>query len=262
MPLLASSDVEPGLQMVALGGGLRVPYPFPTSATASRIGRGNRKSGTKPERAVRSALHRAGLRYRVGYPIKVSIGKVHADAVFTRWRIALFVDGCFWHGCPTHGSNPKSNSSYWQPKLRRNRDRDAATDHALRVDGWEVVRVWEHDPPTFAVERLQLAIRSRQKYPSDDLRGGSVERAASANDIRRAFYEVVATRPDNEIAYRDLLSELLARGIQVRGATLKRQQDAVYGALKGDPTIRKVRPGVFAPAGTSSQGTSADAELN
>jgi DNA mismatch endonuclease (patch repair protein) len=247
----ARADGSSKRPVVALGAGLRVPYPTPTSVAASRVGQGNRKSNTRPERSVRSALHRAGLRFRVDYPILLSNKKVLPDATFPRWRIALFVDGCFWHGCSAHGMVPRSNTAYWEPKLQRNRARDRETDEALKTEGWHAVRVWEHDPPARAVDLMRLAIQQRCGYPRTDRCGGSVEGPASARDIRRAFFEVVATRADNEIAYRDLHAELLARGVQVRGATLKRQQDAVYGALKGDRGIRKVRPGVFAPASTS-----------
>jgi DNA mismatch endonuclease (patch repair protein) len=173
---------------------------------------------------------------------------VRPDVIFTRWRIAVFVDGCFWHGCPLHGSTPRSNTEYWMPKLQRNRDRDCEAVQALAAAGWRSVRVWEHDPPERAVELVVQAMGLRETYTPWCKQGGVVEAPASASDIRRGFFEVVASRPSNEIAYRDLLTELLARGWTIRGATTKRQQDAIYGALNGAPQIKKVRPGVFAPS--------------
>jgi DNA mismatch endonuclease (patch repair protein) len=225
---------------------LRVPYPTPTTAVASRIGKGNRKGRTAPELAVRSALHRAGLRFRVDHPVCLPTRTVRPDATFTGCRIALFVDGCFWHGCPLHGILPRSNVDYWHPKLRRNRERDAEVDSALEAAGWRSVRVWEHDLPATAVQRVQGEIANRRRYPRCGENGGTVEEIATASAIRDAFIEIASSRPGREVPYRDVHSELVARGWKIRGTTLKRQQDAVYGALKADARIRKVRPGVFA----------------
>ena len=80
----------------------------------------NRSRDTGPELRLRSALHRRGWRYRVSPSLKVDGKRIRPDVAFTRWRIAVFVDGCFWHGCPDHGSTPKSNVDYWEPKLRLN----------------------------------------------------------------------------------------------------------------------------------------------
>jgi DNA mismatch endonuclease (patch repair protein) len=81
--------------------------------------------------------------------------------VFPRQRIAIFVDGCFWHGCPEHGVRPRTNSSYWRPKIARNRARDNETTEALETHGWLVIRVWEHEALTDAVERIAAAINRR-----------------------------------------------------------------------------------------------------
>ena len=100
---------------------------------------------TKPEVALRSYLHKRGLRFRKDYPIRVAKGRiVHPDIVFTNKRVAVFVDGCFWHCCPQHGTIPKSNRGYWAPKLQQNIKRDRANDSALKLTGWKVFRVWEH----------------------------------------------------------------------------------------------------------------------
>jgi DNA mismatch endonuclease (patch repair protein) len=189
-------------------------------------------------------MHQAGLRYRVDHPVRLGSRTVRPDATFTRWQVAVFVDGCFWHGCPLHGTLPKSNTSYWLPKLQRNRERDAATDRDLRAAGWKSVRIWEHESPAAAAQLAQREIEKR-KYPRLSRNGGIVEQPATASAIRNAFVEIASNRPDRELAYRDLHAELVSRGWIIRGETIKRQQDAIYGALKADARIAKVRPGVF-----------------
>lgn len=137
-----------------------MPYPEPTSSAATRVGKGNRRSGTKPEVALRSNLHRRGLRFRKDFPVRVGTGRpVRPDIVFTRARVAVFVDGCFWHGCPEHQVIPKSNHDYWVPKLRRNADRDREVDQALTVAGWQVIRIWEHEPDDVAADRVEEAVK-------------------------------------------------------------------------------------------------------
>ena len=107
--------------------------------------RANRKADTRPELALRSALHCRGLRFRLGRLIDAAGVRVRPDIVFATARIAIFVDGCFWHRCPEHGTSPSANVAYWEPKLARNVDRDRRVDSALASHGWTVVRVWEHD---------------------------------------------------------------------------------------------------------------------
>jgi DNA mismatch endonuclease (patch repair protein) len=108
--------------------------------------RANRGRDTQPELALRSAVHALGLRYRVNIrPIKEV--RRTADLVFTRAKVAVFLDGCFWHGCPEHHRPAKgSTASFWNDKIAGNRRRDLDTDHRLQAAGWEVVRVWEHEP--------------------------------------------------------------------------------------------------------------------
>ncbi len=144
---------------MALGGGARVPYPEPTTEAASRIGRANRRAGTRPEVALRSALHRRGLRFRKDLLLRVGGLRVRPDIVFTRARVAVFVDGCFWHCCPAHGTTPRSNPGYWGPKLRRNVERDEQVDGALAGAGWQVVRVWEHQGAVVAAEDVVLSLQ-------------------------------------------------------------------------------------------------------
>lgn len=106
----------------------------------------NRRRDTKPEMRVRRILHAAGLRYRIdARPIAAS--RSRADIVFTRRRIAVFIDGCFWHRCPIHGTAPKANAAYWGPKLDRNAKRDSDVTAALTAAGWTVLRFWEHEDP-------------------------------------------------------------------------------------------------------------------
>lgn len=130
---------------MALGGGLRVPYPEPKNAAATRVAKGNRRAGTKPEMRLRSNLHRRGLRFRTDYLIRLAGRSVRPDVVFTRPQVAVFVDGCFWHGCPQHQVVPKANPDYWVPKLRRNLERDRQADAGLAAEHWTVVRIWEHE---------------------------------------------------------------------------------------------------------------------
>jgi DNA mismatch endonuclease (patch repair protein) len=130
---------------VNLGGGLVVPYPEPSSEAATKIGIANKRVDSKPEVALRSALHRAGYRFRKDLLVRAGGKRTHPDIVFTKQKVAVFVDGCFWHGCAEHQVIPRSNRDYWVPKLQRNVDRDREVDEALVSEGWIVVRFWEHE---------------------------------------------------------------------------------------------------------------------
>jgi DNA mismatch endonuclease, patch repair protein len=122
----------------------------------------NRRADTKPELQVRAALHRRGLRFRKDLRLDLSGGRVRPDVVFTRWRVACFIDGCYWHRCPIHGTEPKSNAAYWGPKLDRNVQRDREADAILRDAGWVVVRGWEHEDPESIAERVAAAVEDRR----------------------------------------------------------------------------------------------------
>jgi DNA mismatch endonuclease (patch repair protein) len=115
---------------------------------------------TKAERQLRSHLHRLGLRYRLHRPLLKGLRR-RADIVFGPARIVVFVDGCFWHGCPLHGTWPKENASFWRDKIETNRHRDADTDARLTKAGWYVIRVWEHEDPLAAATRIAEAVRGR-----------------------------------------------------------------------------------------------------
>ncbi|HEX5583820.1 very short patch repair endonuclease [Gaiella sp.] len=123
----------------------------------------NRRRDTSPERAVRSALHAAGLRFRVDLPIRVEGTRpIRPDVVFPRRRVAVFVDGCFWHGCPEHGTLPaETNADYWAGKIAENRERDVRHTGLLESDGWRVVRAWEHEAPGEVVCRVAELVRAR-----------------------------------------------------------------------------------------------------
>jgi DNA mismatch endonuclease (patch repair protein) len=112
---------------------------------------------THPERALRSELHRRGLRFRLHRRLLPGIRR-EADIVFASSRVAVFVDGCFWHGCPDHATWPKQNAEWWRHKIVSNKTRDRTTDEALRHEGWEVIRIWEHEPAQEAADRVERVL--------------------------------------------------------------------------------------------------------
>jgi DNA mismatch endonuclease (patch repair protein) len=132
--------------------------PAASSPAARKTMQGNRRVDTAPELALRRLLHRIGLRYRVDFPIDGGTRKVRPDVVFTRRRLAVFLDGCFWHGCPEHCRLPASNREYWTAKIGRNRERDVRISATLEATGWQVVRAWEHECPERVVERVVAAL--------------------------------------------------------------------------------------------------------
>jgi DNA mismatch endonuclease (patch repair protein) len=134
--------------------------PAPTNLCARQTMRANRRVDTSPERDLRSELHRLGLRFRKDLRLKMGRAAVRPDVVFPRAKVAVFVDGCFWHQCPEHGQVPKANRDYWAPKLARNVERDRANDLALRAGGWTVLRFFEHVSPAEAASAVRDAVRS------------------------------------------------------------------------------------------------------
>jgi DNA mismatch endonuclease (patch repair protein) len=119
---------------------------------------------TVPEAALRQLLHARGLRYRVNVPVP-GLPRRSIDVAFTRARLAVFVDGCYWHGCPEHGRIPRSNSEWWTEKFRRNRARDEQTGTHLRKLGWEVDRFWEHEDPSFVADAVERRLRVLRRPP-------------------------------------------------------------------------------------------------
>ena len=121
----------------------------------------NRSRDTSPEMAIRRLLHAMGLRYRVDVrPVKKV--RRRADIVFGPARVAVFVDGCFWHCCPEHGSVPATNVDYWVPKLERNVERDEETNDLLKKEGWRVIRIWENQDPVASARRIAKEVENRR----------------------------------------------------------------------------------------------------
>ncbi|MFE3180877.1 very short patch repair endonuclease [Streptomyces violascens] len=118
--------------------------PSSPSVSARMSRQGSRD--TAPELAVRKLLHAAGLRYRVNVPVP-GMPRRTIDIAFGRAKIAVFMDGCFWHGCPQHATQPKANAEWWRAKLDKNRARDHETTAHLEAAGWTVLRYWEHATP-------------------------------------------------------------------------------------------------------------------
>jgi DNA mismatch endonuclease, patch repair protein len=128
-----------------------------SSPAVRRTMQGNRSRDTAPEVRLRSALHRAGFRFfKNRRPQQSSSCRV--DILFPRPRLAVFVDGCFWHGCPQHGTQPRVNAEWWNAKLERNRARDQRNDIELEQSGWRVLRIWEHETVGEAVRQVQHAL--------------------------------------------------------------------------------------------------------
>lgn len=132
--------------------------------------RANRRTDTRPEVSLRSLLHRRGLRFRKDHPILADGRRVRPDIVFTRARVAVFVDGCYWHSCPMHATRPKRNAEFWAAKLDGTVTRDHATNAALNAAGWTVVRVWEHVATSTAADRVRdVVIDNRSGEPSSNI---------------------------------------------------------------------------------------------
>lgn len=134
--------------------------PWASSEAARKSMQGNRGRDTAAELAVRRLVHAQGLRYRVNARPEPDLRRT-ADLLFTRARVAVFVDGCYWHGCPEHFKMPGTNRDYWQGKIGRNRLRDAETTELLEARGWLVLRFWEHENPSAVAERVVRAVRGR-----------------------------------------------------------------------------------------------------
>jgi DNA mismatch endonuclease (patch repair protein) len=122
-----------------------------------------RRSDTAPELRVRSLLHRMGLRFRVDYPVRDGLPRpVRPDIAFTRRRLAVFIDGCFWHGCPQHGrKRGGENEPYWSAKIARNVERDQEQIARLAASGWSVLRAWEHEDPELVASRIRDEVLAR-----------------------------------------------------------------------------------------------------
>lgn len=137
---------------------------FITTPTIRRRMQDQRERDTAPEMALRRELHRLGLRYRLDRKVVPGTHR-RVDIVFGPAKLAVFVDGCFWHGCPEHGSHqPRANTWYWPGKIAGNKARDRDTDERLKSAGWDVIRIWEHDDPVVAAQRVRDSV-SRNSSP-------------------------------------------------------------------------------------------------
>lgn len=132
--------------------------PKASSAEARKRMQATKGRDTKPELVIRSKLHRMGFRFRVDLPL-IPGSRKRADIVFPSARVAVFIDGCFWHGCPLHRSWPKQNGEFWRTKIEANIRRDMDSNAALTELGWQVIRIWEHERLDAAIERIIEAVR-------------------------------------------------------------------------------------------------------
>ncbi|MHB8294312.1 MAG: very short patch repair endonuclease [Acidimicrobiales bacterium] len=136
--------------------------PTPSSPDVSRRMSRVRTWDTDPEVRLRRILHSRGLRYRI-HRRPLATLRCRPDIVFGPARVAVFVDGCFWHGCPTHASWPKANAEWWRQKIQKTRDRDEATTRDLVASGWYVMRVWEHEDPVVAADTVERVLAERRR---------------------------------------------------------------------------------------------------
>ncbi|MFD5406353.1 very short patch repair endonuclease [Streptomyces griseorubiginosus] len=116
---------------------------------------------TAAELAVRRLLHAAGLRYRVEYRVP-GMARRRIDVAFPGVKVAVLIDGCFWHGCPVHATHPRANADWWRQKLERNMARDIETTEHLRAQGWEVLRFWEHEAPQVVADEVRRVVTKRK----------------------------------------------------------------------------------------------------
>ena len=139
--------------------------PPPSSEHARLSMRANRSVDSKLEVKIRSALHRAGLRFFKNRVVG-EVVRTRADIVFSKARIVVFVDGCFWHFCPEHGQLPVANGDFWQAKFARNQQRDRCVTESLESEGWSVVRIWEHEPIERAVAKVKKVLTASEDSPN------------------------------------------------------------------------------------------------
>lgn len=130
-----------------------------STTTSTRMTK-QKRTGTKPELALRRELHSRGFRYRADAKPETDVNRT-ADMVFRKAKVAVFLDGCFWHGCGIHSRDTKSNTLWWRDKIAANKTRDAETTELLEGSGWTVIRVWEHEPTAEAADRVEAALRAK-----------------------------------------------------------------------------------------------------
>lgn len=159
---LATPDTLPGSVIMESRDATRdMKLARPSSPGVSARMRRQRVRDTRPERALRRELHRLGLRFWVQRAVPPA-SRVRADIVFPAARVAVFVNGCFWHGCPEHATWPQSNAAFWRAKIEGNIERDARVDAVFEAAGWCSLRVWEHETVGLAAERVGDVVRQRK----------------------------------------------------------------------------------------------------
>jgi DNA mismatch endonuclease, patch repair protein len=159
--------------------------PTPSASSPEALARmtRQRQRDTRPELELRSALHRLGLRFFV-HRRPIPGFRREADVVFPRARVAVFVDSCFWHGCPEHMTWPVANAEWWREKIGENIVRDRDTGERLAAAGWSVIRVWEHESPSAAADRVQVEVMSRSNRRGEVRRGSLTAEAERPHDRR------------------------------------------------------------------------------
>ncbi|MGW2637326.1 very short patch repair endonuclease [Streptomyces sp. NPDC001348] len=136
---------------------------------------------TAPEIAVRRLLHASGLRYRVNVPVP-GMPRRTIDIVFGKAKIAIFLDGCFWHGCPKHATQPRANAQWWRTKLDKNMARDLETTEHLTAAGWTVLRFWEHEPAADVAHRISALLASTRTPPPGRSSDARLTESGDADD--------------------------------------------------------------------------------
>ncbi len=136
---------------------------MPTASSREVSARMSRQANrdTTPELAVRRLLHAAGHRYRLHRRVP-GMPRRTIDIAFPGPKVAVFLDGCFWHGCPQHATSPKANGEWWREKLEKNMSRDSETNARLMAEGWDVLRFWEHESPDAVAAKVALAVDARR----------------------------------------------------------------------------------------------------
>ncbi|MEQ8276429.1 MAG: DNA mismatch endonuclease Vsr [Deltaproteobacteria bacterium] len=146
--------------------------PRPSSPEAKRRMERTRRRDTRPELELRRCLYALGVRgYRIDAKVIDGLRR-RADIVFRRLRLAIYVDGCFWHGCPEHATWPKANAAFWRDKIETNRCRDRDTNEKLAGAAWYVIRIWAHVDPVSAAETVSTLVFDRRKTPRSNLDSG------------------------------------------------------------------------------------------
>jgi DNA mismatch endonuclease, patch repair protein len=168
---------------------IRSRAPHSASPAVRRFMQANRSIDTAVERLLRSALHRQGLRFGKHANVDPAV-KCRADVVFRRARVCVFIDGCYWHGCPKHFQTPKRNAAWWQEKIGDNRSRDRRKTSALRRRGWKVIRIWEHEVSTRSVSqlvsRIEMEVRGKPTPEGAPLgRGADRQKDNSVSPMKR-----------------------------------------------------------------------------